>query len=69
VAEAERAVSECEQRVEALRLELEDPHLYLTADGSRRAVDLGRELEAARRALDQAFARWDEATRAAERSG
>ena len=66
VAEAERAVSEWEQRVERLRAELEDPHLYLTADGSRRAAELGRELEAARGRLDEAFLRWEQATREAE---
>ena len=32
-------------------------HLYLTADGAKRAADLGRELEAARERLDEAFAR------------
>jgi ATP-binding cassette subfamily F protein 3 len=66
VAEAERAVSEWEQRVETLRAELEDPHLYLTGDGSRRASVLGRELETARARLDEAFLRWDQATREAE---
>ena len=66
VADAERAVSEWEQRVETLRAQLEDPHLYLTGDGSRRASELGRELEAARSRLDEAFLRWEHATREAE---
>ena len=66
VAEAEATVSACEARVAAVRSELEDPHLYLTADGGRRAVELGRELEVAKAALDQAFSRWEMATRAAE---
>ena len=66
VAEAERMVTEWERRVETLRAELEDPHLYLTADGSRRAAELGRELETARGRLDEAFLRWERATRDAE---
>jgi ATP-binding cassette, subfamily F, member 3 len=66
VAEAESDVSAWEARVESVRAALEDPALYLTPDGSRRASELGRELEAARRGLDAAFARWESATRAAE---
>jgi ATP-binding cassette, subfamily F, member 3 len=68
VAEAEAAVGEWESRVAALRSELEDPHLYLTADGGRRAAEVGREMETARARLDEAFARWEAATRAAEAS-
>jgi ATP-binding cassette, subfamily F, member 3 len=66
VAEAERVVGDWERRVEALRLELEDPQLYLTAEGSRRAAEVGRELEAARARLDQAIVTWEDAARAAE---
>ena len=66
VLDAERAVGDWEARVTSLRLQLEDPHLYLTADGSKRAVELGREMEDARRRLDEAFARWETATRQAE---
>ncbi|HKT59508.1 MAG TPA: ATP-binding cassette domain-containing protein, partial [Gemmatimonadales bacterium] len=66
VAEAESDVTVWEERVEAVRAALEDPDLYLTADGARRASELGRELEEARRGLEQAFARWESATRAAE---
>jgi ATP-binding cassette subfamily F protein 3 len=69
VADAEAAVSEWEGRVAALRAELEDPHLYLTADGGKRAADIGREMETARARLDEAFARWEAATRAAEATG
>ena len=65
VAEAEAACREWEGRVAALRAELEDPHLYLTADG---AASAGRpEMETARdgwtRRLPEA------ATRAAEAVG
>jgi ATP-binding cassette, subfamily F, member 3 len=69
VADAEAAVGEWEARVAALRAELEDPHLYLTADGGRRAVELGRDMEIARGRLDAAFARWEAATRDAEATG
>jgi ATP-binding cassette subfamily F protein 3 len=66
VSEAEGEVSACEERVESLRAALEDPQLYLTQDGARRATELGRDLEAARRGLDEAFARWESATRSVE---
>ncbi|MGH7512813.1 MAG: ABC-F family ATP-binding cassette domain-containing protein [Gemmatimonadales bacterium] len=66
VAEAESEVGVWESRVEALRAALEDPQLYLTQDGGRRATELGRELEGARRGLDEALARWESATRSAE---
>jgi ATP-binding cassette, subfamily F, member 3 len=66
VAEAESEVTAWEARVETVRAALEHPELYLTPDGARRASDLGRELEAARRGLEAAFARWESATRAAE---
>jgi ATP-binding cassette subfamily F protein 3 len=68
VTEAEAEVNEWESRVAALRAELEDPHLYLTPEGSRRAGEIGREMEAARSRLDQAFTRWETATREAELS-
>jgi ATP-binding cassette subfamily F protein 3 len=66
VAEAESDVSTWEERVALVRAALEDPALYLTPDGGRRATDLGRELEEARRGLEAAFARWESATRVAE---
>jgi ATP-binding cassette subfamily F protein 3 len=69
VAEAEAEVNAWEARVEGLRAALEDPHLYVTPDGSRRAAELGRELEQARAGLDEAFARWEAATRSAEAIG
>jgi len=69
VAEAETAVAKWEARVGGLRAELEDPHLYLTPEGAKRAGEIGRELEVAREALDDAFARWEAATREAEAAG
>jgi ATP-binding cassette subfamily F protein 3 len=65
VSEAEAAVAECETRMDLVRARLEDPDLYLTADGGKRATVLGRELEEAKRALDRAFERWERATQAA----
>jgi ATP-binding cassette subfamily F protein 3 len=65
VAEAEAEVTAWEERVELVRAALEDPHLYLTQDGARRASELGRDLEAARVGLEEAFARWESATRSA----
>jgi ATP-binding cassette subfamily F protein 3 len=66
VAEAEAQVGTWEKAVDKIRTELEDPHLYLTSDGARRAAELGRELETARQRLDEAFARWEAATRVVE---
>jgi ATP-binding cassette, subfamily F, member 3 len=69
VAEAEARVAECESRVATLRAELEDPALYLTAEGGVRAAALGAELEAARSELERAFAAWEAATAALEAAG
>ena len=66
LADAEVAVAQAEARVEALRVQLEDPALYATPDGSRQAARLGRDLETARAALDRAFAQWERASSAAE---
>ena len=66
LAEAEARVSEWEERVAALRAELEDPGLYLTAAGAARATAAGGELESAKAELDRAFEAWEAATRALE---
>jgi len=44
--------------VQRLQAALADPELYLTGDGVRRAAALGKELSAAQRALETAFAAW-----------
>ena len=62
VSAAETEVAECEARLALVRTQLEDPDLYLTPDGGKRASVLGQELEQARRALDRAFERWEAAT-------
>jgi ATP-binding cassette, subfamily F, member 3 len=69
VSQAEAEVAECETRLDLVRARLEDPDLYLTADGGKRATVLGRELEEARRALDRAFERWERVTQAAGGGG
>jgi ATP-binding cassette subfamily F protein 3 len=69
VAAAEAGVGAHEARVAALRARLEDPDLYLTPDGAAEATRIGAELEEARRALDQAFADWEAATRRMETAG
>ncbi|MBA3344035.1 MAG: ABC-F family ATP-binding cassette domain-containing protein [Gemmatimonadales bacterium] len=66
LAEAETEVGMREARVAEIRGRLEDPALYLTADGSAKAAALGAELDAARGALDRAFERWEAATQALE---
>ena len=69
VADAEERVGERERRVAGIRAQLEDPALYLAADGAEQARRLGMELEEARLALESAFADWESATRALEAIG
>jgi ATP-binding cassette subfamily F protein 3 len=66
---AEAEVAACEARVEAVRAQLEDPSRYATPDGARDATRIGRELEAARAALDAALARWERAGAAVDALG
>ncbi len=56
--EAEAAVTRADAEVQRLQAALADPELYLTGDGVRRAAALGKELDAAQRALEAAFAAW-----------
>lgn len=56
--EAERRVAAAEGRVEALKKALEDPGLYKAADGSRKAIELGEQLEGARADLQVAMDVW-----------
>ena len=67
VAAAEAEVAEWEGRVSELRAELENPDLYLTADGAIRAGAIGRTLEEARAELERVFAIWEAATRHVEK--
>jgi len=66
---AEARVAAAEARVGELRQTLEDPALYATPDGARRAGVLGQELEAARREFEVAFAEWEAASAAMEGAG
>jgi ATP-binding cassette subfamily F protein 3 len=68
LAEAEAGVTEWEGRVAGIQARLEDPALYTTPEGAAQARTLGQELEAARQELEEAFAQWEGATAALERS-
>lgn len=59
---AELAVEQCEARVSRLRAELEDPGLYATGDGARKAAQLNAALAAATRQMDDALDVWTTAT-------
>ena len=67
--EAEALVASTEQRVAAITGRLEDPALYTRDGGPAEAVRLGRELEEAKGALEEAFARWERASAAADAAG
>jgi ATP-binding cassette subfamily F protein 3 len=69
VADAEARVADWEARVASLRTELENPALYLTAEGAARATTAGAELEVAKSELERAFAAWEAATEALEAAG
>ena len=69
LAEAEARVAEWEARVAGLRAQLEDPALYVQADGAARATKIGAELDSAKSELDRAFAAWATATEALEAAG
>ncbi len=69
LADAEAGVGRHEARVAELRAQLENPDLYLTSDGAAAATRIGAELEAARQALELAFAEWETATRRMETAG
>jgi hypothetical protein len=60
-------VAEREAWVARVRDELENPSLYLTPDGGVRAMQLGEELETARRELDRALEQWERASEAVGR--
>jgi len=58
LAEAETRVAHCEAEVARLKETLAEPDLYLTGDGVRRAAAVGKELDAAQKALEAAFENW-----------
>jgi ATP-binding cassette subfamily F protein 3 len=59
LAAAELEVARCEARLAAVTAQLEDPALYVAPGGAARSAALGRELDAARAALDRALAKWE----------
>jgi hypothetical protein len=69
VEEAEKRVADLERRVAGLTAELEDPALYTSEGGARRAHALGSQLDTLRAKLDQALEEWGRATEAAEPQG
>jgi len=63
---AEARVAASEARVGELRRALEDPALYGTPEGVKRAASLGRDLEVARAEFEGAYAEWELASDAAD---
>ncbi len=66
---AEARVAAAERMVASLKEKMEDPALYATAEGGKRAARLGTDLEAARREFEAAFAAWEAATTGLEALG
>jgi ATP-binding cassette subfamily F protein 3 len=66
VEEAEVRVAKLEKEVAKLTTELEDPALYTSAGGPKRAHALGAQLDKLRASLDGALAEWSRLTEAAE---
>jgi len=66
---AEARIAVAEKNVTALKQQMEDPALYATAEGGKRAAQLGTELEKARREFEAAFSAWEAATAKVEALG
>jgi ATP-binding cassette subfamily F protein 3 len=66
-ATAEKTVEEIEGRIATLTASLGDPELYTTAEGKKKAVHGGKELEQLKKKLDKALEEWTEATEEADR--
>jgi ATP-binding cassette subfamily F protein 3 len=66
VEKSEREVAVLERKVAELTALLEDPELYTTREGTAKSLIAGRELDDARRELDEAIDRWTAATERAE---
>ncbi len=66
VEEAEKAVESAEAKVAQLTKSLEDPDLYTTPEGTKRAAAMGKELDSAKRTLDKAIAAWEKAVETAD---
>jgi ATP-binding cassette, subfamily F, member 3 len=66
VEECEKEVAVLERKVTQLTAILEDPELYTTREGTDKSLLTGKELDEARRELDDAIDRWTAATERAE---
>ena len=66
VEKCERDVTALERKVAELTALLEDPELYTTRDGTEKSLLTGKELDEARRQLDEAIDRWTAATERVE---
>lgn len=66
-ATAEKTVEELEGRISVLTGVLADPELYTTADGKKKAMHGGKELEQLKKKLDAALDEWTNATEEADR--
>jgi ATP-binding cassette subfamily F protein 3 len=64
--DAEADVARFEAEISRLSAALEDPKLYTTTDGARRATEMGKQLDAVRKKLDAALERWTKASDALE---
>ena len=64
--EAEAGVADLEARIAPITAALSDPALYTRRDGAATAHQLGLELEALKRELEAALARWEQATQQVE---
>jgi ATP-binding cassette subfamily F protein 3 len=68
VEQSEKRVAELEAKVAELTRALDDPALYGTPDGVKKAAELGKALDKAKAALDSALEEWTAATEALESS-
>jgi ATP-binding cassette subfamily F protein 3 len=66
VEKCEKDVAALERKVAELTALLEDPELYTTREGTAKSSLVGKELDDARRQLDEAIDRWTTATERAE---
>jgi ATP-binding cassette, subfamily F, member 3 len=64
---AEQEVARAEAQLAKIDGELQDPELYLTPEGTRRAGELGQLLERARARFEAAFATWEAAVAEVDR--
>jgi ATP-binding cassette, subfamily F, member 3 len=68
VEQSERRVAELEAKVTELTTALDDPALYNSPDGVKRASEMGKALDRAKAALDSALEEWTAATELVERA-